>query len=130
MSEVKALRQQLRVLQQLEFNANNDGEDEEVGVLVRLVVAVGGGVKPCRFSGGFFLLFFVASCFFPMYHVGTRTRTYVNFFLRGSRIISLSVSVDGLDMCVTLPVQNHVSYVYALRVLVSYLLFLSVLLCV
>lgn len=31
-SEVKALRQQLRVLQQLEFNANNDGEDDEVGV--------------------------------------------------------------------------------------------------
>lgn len=27
-SEVKALRQQLRVLQQLEFNANNDDEDD------------------------------------------------------------------------------------------------------
>lgn len=27
-SEVKALRQQLRVLQQLEFNANNDDDDE------------------------------------------------------------------------------------------------------
>lgn len=56
-SEVKALRQQLRVLQQLEFNANNDGEDDEVGFTLvcsccrSLVVA---GVS-CRFCVFFFL---------------------------------------------------------------------------